>query len=139
MHNVTDLRIYPNIVREQSSLYWFTAIGSETIFYFNKFYKLPDWLLPDPTAISCQNLQIPSVFPDPTAISCQNLQIPSVLSCDQSASIVSFSFSISLEHVKAINHREIACAYSFLNRMNLSSTWTAALYFYMLACGLPVK
>ena len=26
-----------------------------------------------------------------------------------------------------------------VNRKNLSSTQTAALYFYMLACGLPVK
>ncbi len=45
-------------------------------------------------------------FPDPTAISHQNLQIPSVLSCDQSASIVSFSLSVSLEHVKAMNDTE---------------------------------
>ena len=26
-----------------------------------------------------------------------------------------------------------------IQRKNLSSTWTAALYFYLLACGLPVK
>ncbi len=28
------------------ALYWFTAVGSETVFYSNKCYKLPDWLLP---------------------------------------------------------------------------------------------
>ncbi len=31
---------------------------------------------PDPTAISRQNVQIPSVFPDPTAISHQNSRYP---------------------------------------------------------------
>ncbi len=28
------------------AFYWFTVIGSETVFYSNKCYKLPDWLLP---------------------------------------------------------------------------------------------
>ncbi len=28
------------------ALYWFTAVGSETVFYSNKCYELPDWLLP---------------------------------------------------------------------------------------------
>ena len=28
------------------AFYWFTAVGSETVFYNNKCYKLPDWLLP---------------------------------------------------------------------------------------------
>ncbi len=28
------------------ALYWFTAVGSETIFYSNRCYKLPHWLLP---------------------------------------------------------------------------------------------
>ncbi len=28
------------------ALYWFTAVGSEIVFYSNKCYKLPDWLLP---------------------------------------------------------------------------------------------
>ena len=27
-------------------LYWFTAVGSETVFYSNRCFNLPDWLLP---------------------------------------------------------------------------------------------
>ncbi len=95
------------------ALYWFTAVGSETVFYSIICYKLPDWLFPrsycyfppKPPDTLCVPISYCYFLPKPPDTRC--------VSCDQSASIVSFSLSVSLEHVKAINYREITCAYFF--------------------------
>ena len=40
------ISIFILLLVSKRALYWFTAVGSETVFYSNKCYKFPDWLLP---------------------------------------------------------------------------------------------
>ncbi len=39
------IMLHPTVVSNRT-LYWFKVVGSETVFYSNRCYQLPDWLLP---------------------------------------------------------------------------------------------
>ncbi len=83
MMKTENLYVYMYIHRKKTSvlliiplflsnlaLYWFTAVGSETLFYSNKYYRRPDWLFP---RSYCYFPPKPPDTPDPSAISRQNL------------------------------------------------------------------
>ena len=73
--------------------YWFTAAGSDTIFYNNDCYKQPDWLFLKSYTFSHQISQILLLFPP---------ESPNPSVCYH----VIYSLPVSLEHVNGMNNDE---------------------------------